>query len=106
MAALTSTIGVHTLPARVVAAIAGVDIRTVERWRARVRPRPRHQRRLDELDAVLVVLGTGMSATAKRQWLEAPNAALDWDRPTDVLAAGGFRRVLAAAQVYLTGDSS
>ncbi len=105
MAVLTATTGVQTLPTRVVAAIAGVDIRTVERWRARVRPRPRHQQRLDELDAVLAVLGPGMTATAKRQWLEAPNAALDWDRPVEVLASGGFRRVLAAAQVYLTGDS-
>lgn len=97
---------VRALPARVIASIAGVDVRTVERWRARVQPRPRSQRRLDELEAVLRILGPGMTDRARQQWLEAPNVALDWQRPADVLASGGFREVVGAAQAYMAGDST
>ena len=97
---------VRALPARLIASIAGVDVRTVERWRTRVQPRPRHRRRLEEIEAVLAILGSGMTDRAKQQWLEAPNVALDWERPVDVLARGDFREVVGAARAYAAGDVS
>ena len=45
-----------------------------------------------------------MSDTAKRDWLEAPNAQLGWARPVERLADGEFDAVRAAAESYLVGD--
>lgn len=96
---------VRDLPTRLLAAMTGADPRTAERWRAGTHPQPRYLRRLDEIDAILDILGRGMTARAKKQWLEAPNAALRWDRPAEALADGEFRRVIAAAESYLVGDA-
>jgi uncharacterized protein (DUF2384 family) len=56
------------------------------------------------LQAVLDVLGRGMSESAKRAWLEAPSPFLDFERPVDRLAAGDFTAVHAAAESYVVGD--
>ena len=53
---------------------------------------------------MLDLLGRGMTDAAKRQWLEAPNAVLSWQRPIDRLAEGAFDSVRAAAESYVVGD--
>jgi uncharacterized protein (DUF2384 family) len=91
-------------PARVLARATGASVRTAERWRGGQSPQPRYLDRMYELQAILDLLGRGMSPAAKRAWLESPSAALDWDRPIDRLASGDFDAVRSAAESYLVGD--
>ena len=82
----------------------GANVRTAERWRSGQSPQARFRHRIGELQAILDILGRGMSDAAKRDWLEAPNAALRWERPIEGLAAGDFDAVRAAAESYVVGD--
>lgn len=91
-------------PARFIARATGASVRTAERWRTGQRPQARFRDRIGELQAVLDVLGRGMTDAAKRSWLEAPNPALAWDRPVDRLATGDFAAVRGAAESYDVGD--
>lgn len=95
---------IRLFPARFIARATGASVRTAERWRVGQRPQARFRDRMGELQAVLDVLGRGMTDPAKRDWLEAPNALVAWDRPVDRLAAGDFDAVRAAAESYGVGD--
>jgi uncharacterized protein (DUF2384 family) len=95
---------IRLFPARFIARATGANVRTAERWRSGQTPQARFRDRIGELQAVLDLLGRGMSDTGKRAWLEAPNAALDWQRPVDRLAAGDFGTVRAAAESHVVGD--
>ena len=93
------------LPARVISEATGANVRTVERWRAGSGPRWRAYRlRLDDLTAILALLGDGMSSRGRQAWLTARSAHLGWRRPVDVLAAGDFDAVRGAALAYAGGD--
>jgi hypothetical protein len=95
----------RSLPARVVSQATGANPRTVERWRAGANPRRTLYRlRLDDLAAVLEILGTEMGWRAKQAWLTGRSAHLGWQRPVDLLAAGEFERVSGAALAYAAGD--
>ncbi len=98
---------VRTLPTRVVSDATGADGRSVERWRAGVRPRrTAYVRRLDDLAAIVELLGPAMTERGKGAWLTSRSAYLGWQRPVDVLAAGGFERVRNAARAYAAGDAT
>lgn len=93
------------LPARVISEATGANIRTVERWRAGSSPRRHAYRvRLDDLAAVLELLGASMAPRARQAWLTGRSAHLGWQRPIDLLAAGEFDRVRGAALAYAGGD--
>jgi hypothetical protein len=93
-----------SFPARFIARATGANVRTAERWRSGQSPQARYRDRIGELQAILDLLGRGLSDIAKRDWLEAPNAHLRWTRPVDRLADGDFDAVRAAAESYLVGD--
>jgi hypothetical protein len=96
---------VQRLPTRVVAEATGANQRTVERWRAGAGPRrTKYRLRLDDLAAVLEILGSQMGPRAWQAWLTGRSAHLGWQRPVDVLAAGQFDRVRGAALAYAAGD--
>jgi len=95
---------VRLFPARFIARATGANVRTAERWRSGQSPQARFRDRIGELQAVLDLLGRGMTDAAKRAWLEAPNAALGWQRPIERLADGDFNAVRAAAESYVVGD--
>jgi uncharacterized protein (DUF2384 family) len=95
---------IRLFPARVIARATGANVRTAERWRSGQSPQARFRDRIGELQAVLDILGRGMTDDAKRDWLEAPNAVLSWKRPVDRLAAGDFDAVRGAAESYSAGD--
>ena len=95
---------IRLFPARFIARATGANVRTAERWRGGQSPQARFRDRIGELQAVLDQLGRGMTDAAKRAWLEAPNAAVGWQRPIDRLAAGDFDAVRAAAESYVVGD--
>ena len=95
---------IRLFPAQFIARATGANVRTAERWRAGQSPQARFRDRIGELQAILDVLGRGMTDDAKRDWLEAPNALLDWRRPVDRLAHGDFDAVRAAAESYTVGD--
>lgn len=91
-------------PATFIARATGANVRTAERWRTGQAPQSRYRDRIGELQAILDLLGRGMSDRAKRDWLEAPNPHLRWARPVERLADGDFDGVRAAAESYLVGD--
>lgn len=98
---------VRTLSTRLVSDVTGADTRSVERWRAGVRPRrTTFIRRLDDLAAIVELLGPAMTERGKAAWLTSRSAYLGWQRPVDVIAAGGFDRVRNAARAYAAGDVS
>jgi hypothetical protein len=100
-----SSAALHQLPARVISEATGANIRTVERWRAGSVPRRHAYRlRLDDLAAVMEVLGASMAPRARQAWLTSRSGHLGWERPVDVLAAGEFDRVRGAALAYAAGD--
>jgi len=100
-----SSTALRQLPARVVSEATGANIRTVERWRAGSVPRRLAYRlRLDDLAAVMDVLGAAMAPRARQAWLTSRSAHLGWERPVDVLVAGEFDRVRGAALAYAAGD--
>jgi len=95
----------RSLPARVVAQATGANPRTVERWRAGANPRRTLYRlRLDDLAAVLEILGPQSGWRARQAWLTGRSAHLGWRRPVDLLAAGEFDQVRGAALAYAAGD--
>ena len=95
---------VRLFPARFIARATGANVRTVERWRSGQSPQARYRGRIGELQAILDMLGRGMTDNAKRDWLEAPNTHLSWARPVERLADGDFDAVRAAAESYVVGD--
>ena len=96
---------VRRLPARVVSEATGANQRTVERWRAGIGPRRTEYRvRLDDLAAVLEILGPQMGPRAWQAWLTGRSAHLGWQRPVELLAAGEFEQVRGAALAYAAGD--
>ena len=95
---------IRLFPARFIARATGANVRTAERWRSGQAPQARYRDRIGELQAILDLLGRGMNAGAKRDWLEAPNTHLDWARPVERLADGDFDAVRAAAESYVVGD--
>lgn len=79
------------------AKIVGASSRSVSRWATGTGgPRARARDRLLELHAVVSELSQHLTSEGVNLWLHAPNPFLDYDRPTNVLAKGEFRRVLAA----------
>ena len=95
---------IRLFPARFIARATGANVRTAERWRSGQSPQARFRHRIGELQAILDLLGRGMTDTAKRDWLESPNGVLDWDRPVERLADGDFAAVRGAAESYIIGD--
>jgi hypothetical protein len=95
----------QSLPARVISEATGANRRTVERWRAGASPRRMLFRvRLDDLAAVLEILGPRMGPRARQAWLTGRSAHLGWRRPVELLAAGEFDRVRGAALAFSAGD--
>ena len=95
---------IRLFPARFIARATGANVRTAERWRSGQSPQARYRDRIGELQAILDLLGRGMTDNAKRSWLEAPNTHLSWARPVERLADGDFDAVRAAAESYVVGD--
>jgi hypothetical protein len=95
---------VRLFPARFIARATGANVRTAERWRTGQSPQARYRDRIGELQAILDMLGRGMTDNAKRSWLETPNTHLSWARPVERLADGDFAAVRAAAESYVVGD--
>lgn len=102
---MTAAQVVRAVPSTILADVTGAAVRSVERWRAGVVPR-RHAyvQRLDDLSAVLELLGPSMSNRGKQAWLTSRSTYLGFQRPVDVLAAGEFERVRAAARAYIEGE--
>jgi hypothetical protein len=96
---------IRRLPTRVVSEATGANQRTVERWRAGIGPRRAEYRiKLEDLAAILEILGGQMGPGAWQGWLTGRSAHLGWERPVELLAAGEFDRVRGAALAYAAGD--
>ena len=104
---MTIQVAVRSLPVSLVSRVTGADVRSVERWRSGTSPRRlAFVRRLDDLSAVLDLLGPAMTNRGKQAWLTSRSAYLGMARPLDLLARGDFDRVAGAARAYGSGDST
>lgn len=87
-----------------VARALGTAPKSVNRWSAqKSSPRRNSEEKLLELKAVVDVLRTVLSDEAARLWLRSPNADLDWQKPLDVLASGGYRSVIGVILAMAEG---
>lgn len=103
---MTIQSAVRSLPARLVSTVTGADVRSVERWRTGTEPRrSAFVTRLDDLAAVLDLLGPSMTNKGKGAWLTSRSAYLGMARPLDLLADGDFELVAGAARAYSNGDA-
>lgn len=66
--------------------------------------RTEYRLKLDDLAAVLEILGAQMAPRARQAWLTGRSAHLGWQRPVDLLADGKFEPVRGAAMAYVAGD--
>ena len=103
---MTIQAAVRSLPARLVSTVTGAAVRSVERWRTGTEPRrSEFVNRLDDLVAILDLLGPSMTNKGKQAWLTSRSGYLGMGRPLDLLAKGDFDRVAGAARAYSNGDS-
>jgi Protein of unknown function (DUF2384) len=100
--ALQASIG---LPERDIARLTRTQPRTVRRWLdGSVEPRFDSAERIDELRAIVVVLGEMLDPDGIVAWLRSRNPNLNFRRPLDVLGDGqDFEAVLGAAQALTAG---
>jgi transcriptional regulator with XRE-family HTH domain len=82
------------LSAADIARATGVDDSTVRAWVNDTRsPSGERAERLAELSSLVERLVHLMRADYVPVWLRKPNPLLDDDKPLDVIAVGGYRRV-------------
>lgn len=94
---LEDLMGAGVIDAGDVARLTGATQRSVGRWAAaKASPRRDAEDRLLELKAVVDVLRTVLREEPARLWLRTPNPELDWRKPLEVVAEGGYRRVIGA----------
>lgn len=87
-----------------VARITGTTARSVGRWTAsKTAPRRDAEDRLLELKAVADVLQTVLRDEPARLWLRSPNPSLEWQKPLEVIAEGGYRRVIGTLLALAEG---
>lgn len=92
------------LSERDVARATGVDEATVHEWIERKSPPAGvHANRLNELIAVVDEMALNMKAESIPDWLRSEVPALDDDVPVDVIASGGYQRVMNIALWLSTG---
>lgn len=87
-----------------VARALGTTQRSVARWQAaQTAPRRDSEERLLELKAVVDLLRTVLRPEPARLWLRSPNPDLGYDKPLDLVAAGQYRKVVAAILAMAEG---
>jgi hypothetical protein len=91
---------------RDIALLTQKETRTVRRWLAGVEPKGDSAERIDELRAIVSVLGELLDSDGIAAWLRNRNPALEFKRPLDILAEGGadgFDEVLDVAKSLVAG---
>src|SRR5674476_1224408 len=79
---MTIQAAVRSLPASLVSTVTGADVRSVERWRTGTEPRrSEFVNRLDDLVAILDLLGPSMTNKGKQAWLTSRSGYLGMGRP-------------------------
>lgn len=100
--ALRSQVGVGEQD---IARLTNAQKRTIRRWlEGSATPRARSADRIDELRAIVLVLGDMLDPDGIVAWLRNRNPTLEYRRPLDVLSTDdGFGEVLSAAQALVSG---
>jgi hypothetical protein len=100
--ALRSQVGVGE---RDISRLTQAQGRTVRRWlEGTAVPHPDSADRIDELRAIVMVLGDMLDPDGIVAWLRNRNPTLEFRRPLEVLStSGGFDEVLSAAQALVSG---
>jgi hypothetical protein len=94
----------EVLGRKLVAAIADVDVKTVDRWAdGKSHPRPESEARLRTAYQVYQMLLRGDSEHTARAWFLGLNPQLDDISPIEALSEGRTREVLVAAKSFTLG---
>jgi putative toxin-antitoxin system antitoxin component (TIGR02293 family) len=94
----------HIIDATDLAHITGATPRSVSRWtNATTMPRRDAEDRLLELKAVVDQLRSVLRDEPARLWLRSPNPDLDWRKPLELIAEGGYRQVIGAVLAMAEG---
>jgi hypothetical protein len=93
----------EALGRQLVAALADVDPKTVDRWREGRKPRSESEARLRTAFQVYQLLLTRDSEHTARAWFIGLNPQLDDVSPIEVLRKGRLREVLVAAKSFTLG---
>ena len=97
-------IDTHVIDPGDLAQITGSTPRSVSRWAAaKATPRRDAEDRLLELKAVVYQLRTVLRDEPARLWLRSPNPDLDWRKPLELIAEGGYRRVIGTVLAMAEG---
>jgi hypothetical protein len=92
------------LTASDVAHATGASTRTTRRWlTGQTEPQARYLAPLDDLSTVVNKIRSSLTPRGVHQWLRARNRLLDAQRPLDMLRAGEFDKVHAAAAAWSEG---
>ncbi|HEY5134403.1 MAG TPA: hypothetical protein VIJ41_01320 [Candidatus Nanopelagicales bacterium] len=92
------------LGAKLLALLAGVETRTVNRWAAsQDRPRDEHAARLRIAYQAFLIMEPVEAAPTIRAWFMGMNPQLDDVSPAEAVAEDQFREVLSAARAFVAG---
>lgn len=92
------------LGAALVALLADVDVRSVNRWATgETPPRDAAERRLRAAYQIFRLLEAHEAAATIRAWFMGMNPQLDDRSPAEAIAADEHREALAAARAFATG---
>jgi len=92
------------LGAALLSVIAGVDVRTVNRWASgEVAPRDPAERRLRATYQVYGLLAEQEAPATIRAWFIGMNPQLDDTSPAEAIANDEYRSAMTAARAFVTG---
>jgi hypothetical protein len=94
---------VNNLGAALTAHIAGVDRRTINRWAEGSPARADGEKNLRAAFQVFQLIQTVDAPPTVRAWFMGMNPQLDDTSPTEALADGLHREVMAAARAFVSG---
>lgn len=90
---------------RDVAAVVGVDERSVRNWTTgRTPPAADDESRLRELHYLTELLSDSLDGKGPAQWMRAPNRLLRERKPLSMLRDGDYERALGAVNAFIDGS--
>ncbi len=88
---------------RMIAQATGAAERSVRNWKRTSAIGPTYEKRLRDLQQIVLILDETLILHGVGQWLNAPNRILQHRRPLDVLGEGDAERVRKAALAFVEG---
>lgn len=101
---IVSALKSHGFTQMDIAAAAGVSDRSVRNWSNETPLRRKHEERLRDLRAIVLLIDDSLTDRGVGQWFRAHQRLLAGRRPLDVLAEGDVEAVRRAAEAFANGS--